>query len=346
MECSATELITSANFIAGCYIFLCLFTLGTCSNKCPEDEEVSDRLKYLTSYKFPDMYSRDLDCEWRLTSKYPDKKIKIKMKDIKIEYGNQCEFDYLEIFDGYDDRSPSFGRFCGADTFSIVSSGIYLYFHFHTDEEINERGFKFTYCTVDFRTISSTYPPPIDRNTKTTTKNTSPEGEPLGGAKLSTLVGGVLGGLCLLVVIIAVCCMCSTRCCRRCSVRNNGRERTSVSPQHSDVDIRPRDRSRRRPSPSHVSPFIPRRAHSQSQIWSLEQNIPMVPINPPPYSETESQPVYLVHGPPGCNPYFPPCSPPPTYSFGLSSDSNPPAYEDDRNSPPNYVPYEENPPRY
>ncbi|XP_060062598.1 uncharacterized protein LOC132543149 [Ylistrum balloti] len=334
MECSTAALITSAHFIAACYIFLCLFALGTCTNDCPHDEQVNNTPKYLTSYGYPNMYKRNKDCYWRLTSTNPNKKVKIQILDIDIEYDQLCEFDYLEIYDGYNDRSPSFGKFCGKETFTIVSSGMYLYFYFHTDDEINGEGFKFKYKTVDFSTVSSSYPPPLDKDEKD---------RPFGGAKLSTLVGGLLGGLCLLVVVTAVCCMCSTRICRRCRLRNNGRQRTSVSPHSSVVEIPQRNRPRRS-SPPTISQYNTRRANNN--IWSTEQNFPMVPINPPPYSETENQPVYLVHGVPGYNSYFPPSSPPPTYSCGLSSDSNPPAYDDDRNSPPNYVPDEENPPRY
>ncbi|XP_033743860.1 uncharacterized protein LOC117329816 [Pecten maximus] len=345
MECIPASLPTSAKFIAVCYAFICIFHLGTCTYSCPDDQKAYKRREYLASVNFPNMYKPNQDCEWRVSSSSSNKKIEIKMIDMDIEYDDTCELDYLEIYDGYDDDSPSFGRFCGTETFSIIGSGIHLYFHFHTDSNINGQGFKFEFKTVSFTTVSSSYPPPIGWDRDEKPKDKEEKDESFGGAKLSTLVGGVLGGLCILVVIIAVCCMCSTRICRQCSLSNNGRQRTSVSPHSSDTETRRRNRTRRH-SPPQVSPYIPRRGNTNSQIWSPEQSFPMVPINPPPYRETENQPVYLVQGVPGYNSYSAPSSPPPTYSCGLSSDSNPPAYDDDRNSPPNYVPYDESPPRY
>lgn len=346
MEYIPNAFSTSSRFVAVFYILLCIFQLGVCKNRCPDDEKAHNDPEYLTSVYYPNMYKPDLDCEWRIQSEYPNKKVKIQMIDMEIEYDDECQFDYLEVFDGYDDNSPSFGRYCGKDAFTIVGSGIYLYFHFHTDSEINLRGFKLSYRTVSFTTVSSSYPPPIGLDKKDKPSESDKKNESFGGAKLSTLVGGVLGGLCLLVVITAICCMCSTRICRRCTRRGNGRQRTSVSPQSSATDIRRRNRSRRH-SPPQVSPFSPGRSNNNNQLWSLgQENFPMVPIQPPPYSETANQPVFLVEGVPEYNSYAPPSSPPPTYSFGLSSDSNPPAYDDDRNSPPNYVPYDESPQRY
>lgn len=176
---------------------------------------------------------------------------------------------------------------------------------------------------------------------------------------VSAVVGGGLGGMCVVIIIIAVCCMCSTRICRHCNRASNGRQRTSVSPHSSDVEIGSRRQRVRRTSPVQapvqVSPYLPRpyrNTNNNTSVWTTNQHpecFPMEPINPPPYRETENYPASLCYSPAiEVNPYSPPSSPPPSYSFGLSSDSNPPAYEDDRHSPPNYIAEEDyvNPPRY
>lgn len=57
-------------------------------------------------------YDRKEDCDWQIVAK-EDKRIYLKFVTFELEHENNCSYDYVEIFDGYDDSSPSLGKFCG-----------------------------------------------------------------------------------------------------------------------------------------------------------------------------------------------------------------------------------------
>ena len=56
-----------------------------------------------------------------------------------------CNFDYLEIFDGPDANAPSLGQFCNSLTGSpgtIISSGGSITLHLHSDQGVTDLGFE------------------------------------------------------------------------------------------------------------------------------------------------------------------------------------------------------------
>ena len=80
--------------------------------------------------------------------------IVLTVVDLDIEKHSQCEFDNLEIFDGFDlvENSTSAGKYCGTempDTF--VSSYNHLRVKFNSDLSIHGRGFMANYTFSDVK---------------------------------------------------------------------------------------------------------------------------------------------------------------------------------------------------
>ncbi|KAH3859016.1 hypothetical protein DPMN_101662 [Dreissena polymorpha] len=66
--------------------------------------------------------------------------------DFYTEDCTACKCDYLEIFNGPSNSSPSIGNFCGSATpRGFRSQSNSLYFVFKTDYSATYRGFSMTY---------------------------------------------------------------------------------------------------------------------------------------------------------------------------------------------------------
>ncbi|XP_017020584.1 protein tolkin [Drosophila kikkawai] len=88
-------------------------------------------------------------CEWRITATYGERVV-LKLESMNIFKSNNCETDYLEIRDGYFEKSPLIGRFCGKvanEEIRTESSRMLLtYVNSHRSE--GYRGFKAEFDVV------------------------------------------------------------------------------------------------------------------------------------------------------------------------------------------------------
>lgn len=75
----------------------------------------------------------------------------LNVVDFDMEQHSACDFDNLEIFDGFQaDNATSFGRFCGqVKPGTLVSTFNHMHVHFSSDASINGRGFNANYSFVD-----------------------------------------------------------------------------------------------------------------------------------------------------------------------------------------------------
>ena len=65
-----------------------------------------------------------------------------KWSQFEIEYSQNCDFDYIEIFDGPDTTARSMGRYCGNQAPKYIrSTGSSLTLSFITDEWKTSPGF-------------------------------------------------------------------------------------------------------------------------------------------------------------------------------------------------------------
>lgn len=63
--------------------------------------------------KYGDMnYNKKEDCDWVIES-LEGHRVKLRFLTFEIEHEQDCGYDYVEVYDGYDDSAPNLGRFCG-----------------------------------------------------------------------------------------------------------------------------------------------------------------------------------------------------------------------------------------
>lgn len=57
-------------------------------------------------------YDKKEDCDWIIEA--PNSyRVRLRFLTFEIEAENDCSYDYVEIFDGYDTTSRLIGRYCG-----------------------------------------------------------------------------------------------------------------------------------------------------------------------------------------------------------------------------------------
>ena len=70
----------------------------------------------------------------------------VNFTDMNIERATNCEYDFVEIFNGGLVSSPSFGKFCGSNLSQpLTSQGNELRIEFHSDDTESAPGFRLEY---------------------------------------------------------------------------------------------------------------------------------------------------------------------------------------------------------
>lgn len=109
----------------------------------------------ISSPNYPNSYAHNAQCEWRI-SVNEGSAIEIIFTDLDMETQSECKYDYLEIFDGSDASSRSFGKFCSSEShpMHIVTMGNHALIRMNTDDSHAGRGFYLKYAIHCNRTIS------------------------------------------------------------------------------------------------------------------------------------------------------------------------------------------------
>ncbi|RWS10861.1 tolloid-like protein 1 [Dinothrombium tinctorium] len=94
-------------------------------------------------------YDKKEDCDWVIEAP-ENKRVKISFLTFQIEHEQDCGYDYVEVFDGYDDSATLLKRFCGNNLPpEFLSSGESLLLRFHSDDTIHSKGFSVSYIALD-----------------------------------------------------------------------------------------------------------------------------------------------------------------------------------------------------
>lgn len=102
---------------------------------------------------YPNPYESDQSCIYIIRAS-DNQAIKLNFVDFDLESKySDCDYDYLEIFDGLKSNTTSFGKFCSSQPNEIVSSHNTLILEFVSDSSVNGRGFKANYSFVDLSKI-------------------------------------------------------------------------------------------------------------------------------------------------------------------------------------------------
>ena len=57
-------------------------------------------------------YENKEDCDWIIEAP-SGQNVHLSFLSFEMEDEQDCGYDYIEVFSGYDDAGPSYGRFCG-----------------------------------------------------------------------------------------------------------------------------------------------------------------------------------------------------------------------------------------
>ncbi|XP_012058439.1 PREDICTED: uncharacterized protein LOC105621579 [Atta cephalotes] len=117
------------------------------SNLC-EKFQITDKMEFY-SPNYPELYPNSTDCVRVLEA---DKGMLLKLDfrdEFELEDSPDCRFDFLEIRDGQYGYSNLLGNFCGTNfPPEITSKTRYLWLRFHSDENIEGKGFKAVWNTI------------------------------------------------------------------------------------------------------------------------------------------------------------------------------------------------------
>ncbi|KAH3857059.1 hypothetical protein DPMN_099656 [Dreissena polymorpha] len=127
---------------------IALLTFGFYLNSCTCAEcggVLTDPFGVITSPYFPSHYSNDVECTWIINA--PEGyQINVNFTDFALEDDSNCDYDYLELFNGRSASSSSIGKFCGTVPprgFTSQSNNARIVFF--TDSDDSARGFNLSY---------------------------------------------------------------------------------------------------------------------------------------------------------------------------------------------------------
>ncbi|XP_038589680.1 bone morphogenetic protein 1-like isoform X1 [Micropterus salmoides] len=96
-------------------------------------------------------YPGSSDCLW-VVSAEKGYGVEIIFQVFEIEEEADCGYDYMELYDGADIKSPRLGRYCGSGApEEVYSAGDAILLKFHSDDSINKKGFHVRYTSTKFQ---------------------------------------------------------------------------------------------------------------------------------------------------------------------------------------------------
>ncbi|KAK3791976.1 hypothetical protein RRG08_035467, partial [Elysia crispata] len=96
----------------------------------------------LKSPNYPYNYPNDARCVWTITTD-PDTRVMLTFSYFRLEYGYECDYDFLVIRDGSDPTSNVLQRLCGSSTpETIISTGNVMFIEFQTNYRRIYKGFQ------------------------------------------------------------------------------------------------------------------------------------------------------------------------------------------------------------
>ncbi|XP_026521487.1 CUB domain-containing protein 2 [Notechis scutatus] len=100
----------------------------------------------ISSPNFPGLYPYDIDCTWLIVAT-EGSSVLLTFQHFDLEYHDNCEFDYIKIFNGVsEDQGNLLGKFCGTSfPPPFTSSWNIMTLIFHSDNHVASQGFSAVY---------------------------------------------------------------------------------------------------------------------------------------------------------------------------------------------------------
>ncbi|XP_049865550.1 cubilin homolog [Pectinophora gossypiella] len=103
----------------------------------------------IASPNYPLSYNENAECFYKIVTS-AGSRIRVSFTELDLERTINCRDDYVQIYDGRDENSPSLGTYCvmSPRIRPIESSTNYLYIKFRSDFYISSKGFLLEYSTI------------------------------------------------------------------------------------------------------------------------------------------------------------------------------------------------------
>uniref|UniRef100_K7FY50 Scavenger receptor cysteine-rich domain-containing protein DMBT1 n=1 Tax=Pelodiscus sinensis TaxID=13735 RepID=K7FY50_PELSI len=95
---------------------------------------------------YPGNYPNNADCVWEIEAEN-NYRVTLSFSQISTEGGN-CQYDYIEIYDGPLYTSPLLGKICYGSYLTYTSSSNLMTVRFHSDSSVTNRGFRADYYII------------------------------------------------------------------------------------------------------------------------------------------------------------------------------------------------------
>ena len=106
-------------------------------------------LGFLRSNNYPENYADNENCEWKFSAPEESMKIQLRFADFELEPSSDCEYDYIEVYDGQTKVDPRLGKFCGRQIPDLIeSTQKNMLVIFKTDKSDTRSGFEATWVSV------------------------------------------------------------------------------------------------------------------------------------------------------------------------------------------------------
>ncbi|XP_071942939.1 cubilin-like isoform X2 [Antedon mediterranea] len=122
---------------------------------------------HIQSKNFPQPYPHNYECTW-LINVADDHRVQLTFLAFDIENVDDCQHDYLELFDGIDDTAVLIAKLCGSDLPDVYySTSNHMFIRILSDNSVSSTGFEANFdtacggrrdATVDGVVKSSNYP--------------------------------------------------------------------------------------------------------------------------------------------------------------------------------------------
>ncbi|XP_069787318.1 cubilin [Narcine bancroftii] len=115
-----------------------------------------------TSPNYPDFGPLSRQCQWTIIVQV-GRRVTLTLNDLQLEAHNQCNYDYVSIYNGLHPNSPRLQKYCGIieSGTQVKSSGNTMRVVFVTDGSISNRGLSATYTSEEDAVCGSVLMDPV-----------------------------------------------------------------------------------------------------------------------------------------------------------------------------------------
>ncbi|XP_072941839.1 cubilin-like [Epargyreus clarus] len=112
----------------------------------------------ITSPNYPNEYNENSECFYKIVAS-SGSRLRLTFSDLQLEHTQDCTDDYVEIFNGRDSNSASFGKFCrmSSNLKNIETTSNYAFIKFRSDFLLKAKGFLLHYETICSTNVSGSY---------------------------------------------------------------------------------------------------------------------------------------------------------------------------------------------